>query len=124
MAGLRQESQRTPKIITLLTFSVDFPIRMMVLDIQKIQAQIRRIAQTGRRGVALGKHCREERMPERNVDFQDILNVLNWGKVVHDPDPNTDKKYKVIGEDLEGVSMCVVIIILDENSLLVKTVHG
>ncbi len=62
-------------------------------------------------------------MPERNVDLQDILKVLNWGIVVHDPDPNTDKKFKVIGEDLEGVSLSVIIIILDENSLLVKTVH-
>ena len=63
-------------------------------------------------------------MPERNVDFQDILNVLNWGKVVHDPDQNTDKKFKVLGEDLEGVRLCVVVIIFGENALLVKTVHG
>jgi uncharacterized DUF497 family protein len=96
----------------------------MIIDIKQIESQIRRIAKTGSTGVALSRHCREERMPERNVDFQDILNVLNWGKVVHDPDPNTDKKYKVIGEDLEGVPLCVVIIILDENSLLIKTVHG
>ena len=53
------------------------------MDIQQIESQIRRIAKTG--GVALSRHCRQERMPERNVDFQDILNVLNWGKVVHDP---------------------------------------
>ncbi len=63
-------------------------------------------------------------MPERNVDFQDILNVLNWGKAVHDPDQNSYMKFKVIGEDLEGVSLCVVIIILNENALFVKTVHG
>jgi len=95
---------------------------MMILDIQQIELQIRRIAKTG--GVALSRHCREERMPERNVDFQDILNVLNRGKVVHDPDQNTDKKFKVLGEDLEGVPLCVVVIIFDENALLVKTVHG
>jgi len=96
----------------------------MILDIQQIELQIRRIAKTGSRGVALSRHCKNESMPERNVDFQDILNVLNWGKVVHDPDQNTDKKFKVIGEDIEGVSLCVIIIILDENSLLVKTVYG
>jgi len=97
---------------------------MMILDIQQIESQIRRIAKTGSTGVALSRHCREERMPERNVDFQDILNVLNWGKVVHDPDQNTDKKFKVLGEDLEGVPLCVVVIIFGENALLVKTVHG
>jgi hypothetical protein len=107
-------------IISLL----DFQERMMIIDVHEIESQIRRIAKAGSRGVALSRHCREERMPERNVDFQDILHVLNWGKVVHDPDPNTDNKFKVIGEDLEGVNLCVVIIILDENSLLVKTVHG
>ncbi len=96
----------------------------MIIDIQQIELQIRRIAKTGSRGVALSRHCKKESMPERNVDFQDILNVLNWGKVIHDPDQNTDKKFKVIGEDLEGVSLCVVVIILDENALFVKTVHG
>jgi hypothetical protein len=95
---------------------------MMILDIQQIESQIRRIAKTGL--TALSRHCREVRMPQRNVDFQDILNVLNWGKVVHDPDQNTDKKFKVLGEDLEGISLCVVVIILGENALLVKTVHG
>jgi hypothetical protein len=96
---------------------------MMILDIQEIQAQIRRIAQTGRRGVALGKHCREERMPERNVDFQDILNVLNWGQVTHNPDENTNIKFKVSGVDIEGVPLCVIVILVDEDSLFVKTVH-
>lgn len=67
----------------------------MILEIQQVESQIRRIAKTGSTGVALSRHCREERMPERNVDFQDILHVLNWGKVVHDPDQNTDKKFKV-----------------------------
>jgi len=105
----------------MLIFLLDFRERMTIMDIQQIESQIRRIAKTG--STALSRHCREVRMPERNVDFQDILNVLNRGKVVHDPDQNIDKKFKVIGEDLEGVSLSVIIIILDENSLLVKTVH-
>jgi hypothetical protein len=96
---------------------------MTILDIQQIEAQIRRIAKTGSRGVALSRHCREERMPERNVDFQDILNVLNWGTVVHDPDQNTDMKFKVSHVDLEGEPLCVIVILEDENSLFVKTVH-
>jgi hypothetical protein len=96
----------------------------MILDIQQIESQIRRIAKTGSRGVALSRHCKEASMPERNVDFQDILNVLNWGKVIHDPDENTDKKFKVLGEDIEGVPLCAIVILFDENSLLVITVHG
>jgi hypothetical protein len=93
----------------------------MIIDIQKIQTQIRRIAQTGSRGVALSRHCREESMPDHNADFQDILNVLNWGQVIHDPDENCDMKFKVNGLDTEGEPLTVVVIILDENSLFVKT---
>lgn len=96
----------------------------MIVDIQKVESQIRRIAKTGSLGVALSKHCKEERMPERNVDFLDILNVLNWGKVVHLPDPNTDMKFKVSHVDIEGEPLSVVVILADENSLFVKTVHG
>lgn len=62
-------------------------------------------------------------MPERNVDFQDILNVLSWGKVVHDPDQTTDMKFKVSHVDIEGEPLCVVLILEDENSLFVITVH-
>ncbi len=63
-------------------------------------------------------------MPERNVDFQDILNVLTWGKVVHIPDQYTDMKFKVSHVDLEGEPLGVVLILKDKNSLFVKTVHG
>lgn len=49
----------------------------MILDIQQIQTQIRRIAKTG--VVALSKHCKA-RMPERNVDFLDIIMSSIGGK--------------------------------------------
>lgn len=96
----------------------------MILNIQQIESQIRRIAKTGSRGVALTRHCREERMPERNVDFQDILNVLNWGQVTHDPDEDTYMKFKISHVDMEGEPLCVIVVLEDENSLVVKTVHG
>lgn len=96
---------------------------MMILDIHQIESQIRRIAKTGARGVAFSRHCKEERMPERDVDFQDILNVLNWGQVTHDPDEKTDMKFKVSHVDLEGHPLCVIVVLIDENSLFVKTVH-
>jgi hypothetical protein len=96
---------------------------MMILDIQQIELQIRRIAKTGSRGVALSRHCREESMPKRKVDFQDILNVLNWGQVTHDPDEKTNMKFKVSHVDIEGEPLCVILILKDENSLFVITVH-
>lgn len=95
---------------------------MPIIDIQEIKKCIRRIAQRGGRGIALTNHCKEQ-MVEREVDINDILNVLNWGEVVHDPSEKTQMKFKVLGNDLEGVSLCVVIIILDQDSLLGITVH-
>lgn len=96
---------------------------MPTIDIQEIKRRIRNIAQRGGRGVALTKHCKEQ-MIEREVDINDILNVLNWGKVVHDPGENAEMKFKVLGNDLEGVPLCVVIILIDQESLLGITVHG
>lgn len=95
----------------------------MIVDIKKIESQIRKIAKTGSLGVGLSSHCKKESMPKRNVDFQDILNVLNWGKVTHNPDKKTKMKFKVSGADIEGVPLCVIVIIVDEDSLFVKTVH-
>jgi hypothetical protein len=96
----------------------------MIVDIQEIKKRIRRIAQKGGYGIALTKHCKEQ-MKAREVDIIDILNVLNWGEeVVHDPGENADMKFKIRGEDLEGEPLCVVVILLDQDSLLGITVHG
>lgn len=94
---------------------------MMILDIQQIELQIRRIAKTGSRGVALSKHCREESMLDHNADFLDILNVLNWGQITHDPSENCDMKFKVDGVDMEGQPLTAIIALLDKNSFLVIT---
>jgi hypothetical protein len=61
------------KIYHYVNLFIDFRRIMTIIDISQIQAQIRRIAKTGSGGVALSRHCKEESMPERNVDFQDIL---------------------------------------------------
>lgn len=96
---------------------------MTIINIPEIKRQIKRIAQSGGRGIALTRHARE-RMFERDVDINDILYVLNWGEVEHDPDKDADLKFKVSWTDLEGEPLCVVLILLDEESLLIKTVHG
>ena len=94
---------------------------MTILNIHQIELQIKRIAKTGSRGVALSKHCREESMPDHNADFQDILNVLNWGQVTHDPDENCDMKFQVNGSPLEGEPLTAIVVLLNKNSLLVIT---
>jgi hypothetical protein len=94
---------------------------MMILDIQQTELRIRRIAKTGTRGIALSRHCRIESMPDHNADFQDILNVLNWGHVTHDPDENCDMKFRVDGVDLEGEPLTAIVVLLDDNSLIVIT---
>jgi len=71
--------------------------------------------------VAISKHCREESMPDHNADFQDILNVLNWGQVNHDPDQNCEMKFRVDGFDIDGEPLTVIVILTDANSLFVKT---
>jgi hypothetical protein len=96
----------------------------MIVDLQEVKREIRRIAQRGEKGIALTKHCREQ-MAARQVDIIDILKVLNWGEdVVHDPGEHADMKFKVRGEDLEGEPLCVVIILLNQDALLGITVHG
>jgi hypothetical protein len=95
----------------------------MIVDIQEIKAQIRRIAQKGKEGIALTRHVKEQ-MKAREVDIIDILNVLNWGEVVHDPDEKVDMKFKVQEKDLEGEPLCVVLVLPNQDSLLVITVHG
>jgi hypothetical protein len=94
---------------------------MMILDIQQIETQIRRIAKTGSTGVALSRHCREESMPDHDADFLDILNVLNWGRVTHNPGEDCDMKFQVDGVDLEDEPLTAIVALLDENSLIVIT---
>jgi hypothetical protein len=60
-------------------------------------------------------------MPDHDADFLDILNVLNWGKISHDPSEDCDLKFKVDGVDLEGEPLTAIVVLLDENSLLVIT---
>lgn len=93
---------------------------MKIIDIQKIQAQVRWIAKFGY--VTFGWHCRNESMPDRNIDSFDVYKALKLGTVTHEPDPKTDMKFRVLGEDLYGKELTVIIIILDAESLFVKTV--
>jgi hypothetical protein len=92
----------------------------MILEIQKIQKQIGRIAAIG--SVAFSWHCRNKSMIERNVDSLDILKVLRSGLVSHEPDPETDMKFRIVGEDVQSQELTVIIELIDEDSLAVITV--
>jgi len=93
---------------------------MTILDISQIQAQIRRIARIG--NVILSDHCKNISMRLRNVDMIDILKVLKHGNVIHEPDPETDIKYRVVGKDIERMELTVILLLINQNSLYVKTV--
>ncbi|MFI5330984.1 MAG: DUF4258 domain-containing protein [Desulfobaccales bacterium] len=93
---------------------------MMILDIHQAQTQIRRIARVG--NVILSDHCKNDSMPLRNVDMLDILKVFKNGNVFHELDPKTDIKYRVVGPDLENKELTVIILLIDQDSLYVKTV--
>jgi hypothetical protein len=93
---------------------------MMILDIQQVQAQIRRIARIG--NVILSDHCKNDSMPLRNVDIFDILRVLKHGNVIHESDPETDIKYRVVGEDVERKELSVILLLIDQDTLYIKTV--
>ena len=92
----------------------------MILDIQQIQAQIRKIAKFGY--VGFSAHCKNESMPQRNVDSLDILKVLKNGTVRHEDDPDNEMKFRVIGQDLRNKELTIIIDLYDEESLTVVTV--
>jgi hypothetical protein len=93
---------------------------MMILDIQQIQAQVRRIARIG--SVAFSWHCKNDSMVKRNVDSLDVLKVLRSGVLSHEPDPNNEMKFRVVGEDIQKKELTVIIDLYDEDSLSVITV--
>jgi Domain of unknown function (DUF4258) len=93
------------------------------MDIQKAQQIIRNISKTG--FVATSRHCRE-RMLERNVIMDDILNVLLWGNV-NDLEENQDSgewKCKVEGMDLDDDELTLIVAFdVSDQSVLCVTVY-
>jgi hypothetical protein len=92
----------------------------MIIDIHQAQTQIRRIARIG--NVILSDHCKNDSMPLRNVDMLDIFKVLKHGNVFHEFDPKTDIKYRVVGADIENKELTVIMLLIDQDSLYIKTV--
>ncbi len=61
-------------------------------------------------------HCLYERMLERNVDYQDIISVLETGEIKRKPEWDIEHqnwKYRVEGFDTVNDDLTAVTIILD-----------
>ncbi len=91
----------------------------MIIDIQQVQAQVRRIASLG--SVAFTPHCKR-RMRERDVDSFDVLKVLKSGVVSHETDPDNEMKFRIVGEDIQKEELTIIIDLCDEDSLSAITV--
>ena len=69
-------------------------------------------------------HARE-RMRKRNASYQDIVNTLETGQILREPEWDEGHghwKYRVEGVDLDGDSLTAITVIFDsEMSLLVVT---
>ncbi len=72
-------------------------------------------------------HCRRVSMPKRHVTLPDIINVLQTGAVVRDPEWSEDHgdwKYVVEGTDLDEDELRAVTVFFDDNLiLLIVTVY-
>lgn len=86
---------------------------------------IRGIARIGE--IIESGHCRDESMPERSFEYQDLVAVLLNGEVKDPPKPDEktgDHRYEVIGETIEGDSAIAVTIILSHRAIKIVTIYS
>jgi len=60
-------------------------------------------------------------MDKRNVTLQDIIYLVETGKIKEDPEWNNDYgeyNYCIIGEDIEGIELSIIIAISTKNEEL------
>lgn len=85
---------------------------------------IKNIARFGT--VKVTKHCREDSMPDRGFQFQDLVAVLLNGEVKRSPEYDSDHdtyKYRVEGTAIDDDERAVAItVILSEHAVLVVTI--
>lgn len=73
----------------------------------------------------LSGHCKE-RMLERNVTTDDILNVLIWGNLKESQANDNDQEFKckLTGNDTEGDDLTIrVVVSIKEDSVICITVY-
>lgn len=71
-------------------------------------------------------HCLRDSMQKRNIDMQDVENVLMHGEILRRPDWDDQYqnwKYRVEGVDLEDDELTAITVIFqEERTVLVLTV--
>ena len=75
--------------------------------------------------IELTDHCKYDSMPDRNVEMEDILNVLSTGSVENPEwdENHSNWQYRVTGKDLEGDKLTAVTVIIQKKAtLLIITV--
>lgn len=96
---------------------------LVALSPEEATREIRRIVRYG--SILTSKHCRLDSMPKRNVSFQDLISVLQNGKVIEDPIYDKDHesyKYKVEGTTIDDDSVVAISVLVNHRSVLVVTV--
>ena len=88
------------------------------MNTEQAKDLIRRIA--NQRCIGFSKHC-SKRMGERNVNSDDFLHVLMWGKVIETVyDQKSEQwKCKIVGVDVDGESLTLVVAIYEEEQKLI-----
>ena len=82
----------------------------------------RRIVESG--FIETPQHQRD-RATERNVTSRDIAHCLAVGRVAREPewnDRHQEWRYRIEGEDIEGVELTLIAAFEDEETLVVVTV--
>ena len=90
---------------------------MPILSLKSAQSKIREILKGGHSTVFPTVHCKE-RILERNVQMDDIWHLLFWGTVEHgqESDDKAQNIFRVLGGDIEGESLTVVVqIVIEDN---------
>ncbi len=90
---------------------------------KKVEARevLRDIARFGT--VGLSDHCRE-RMKDRNVDMDDILQVLLWGEITDIERADSDAwRCTVKGNDIEGDELTFIAALNTRTRLVCITVY-
>lgn len=93
------------------------------MDINQAKQTLRNLSKEG--CLITSKHCREK-MQERSVTMEDILNVLMWGNVNNSKkDDNYDNwKMEIEGNDLDGDKLTVQVAVNEaERAIFIITVY-
>ena len=92
------------------------------MDNQLAREIIREVAKLG--CILPSRHCREQ-MQARNVDMQDIMQVLVWGEVsdIREDKNHQNWKCMVTGLDCDGDNLVVQVAISEERRIFLITVY-